>query len=1129
MKTGVYVCYCGSNIAGTVDVEQVAESARGLEGVTVVRTNKYTCSEPGQQSIRDDIEELGLDRVVVATCSPRMHERTFRAAVEKAGLNPYLLEVANIREHCSWVHSDMATATEKAEALVQAAVSRVQQHQPLFRREVPVTPAALVVGGGVAGIQAALDIAGAGFSVYLVEREPTIGGHMAQLDKTFPTLDCSACILTPKMVDASAHPNIHLMSYSEVQKVDGYIGNFRVSVKHKPRYVDLEKCTGCGECRDVCPVIVPARFNTYEEGLVDRRAAYRSFPQAVPSAFVIDKLGIAPCRDACPTGQRAQGYISLIREGRYTDALRVIKEDNPFPSVCGRICNHRCEDACNRALVDEAVDIRALKRFVTDKVYAEPREPVQPCAVTREQPVAVIGAGPCGLTAAQDLVRHGYPVTVFEALPVAGGMLRVGVPQYRLPVDIIEREVADITDQGVELRLNSPVENLDDLFEQGYQVVLVAVGAHEGIRLPIPGADLDGVIINTRFLRDARIGDPPKLGKKVVVVGAGDVAMDVARTAVRLGSQVEVRYRRSRAEAPADAEEIRHAEEEGVVFNFLSNPVEVVGDGNGRVVGLRCVQMRLGEPDASGRPRPEPIPGSEHMVPCDNVIFSVGQRAGLAFIPESAGVEVTRGNLIVIDPHTMETSRPGVFAAGDAVRGTAFVIDSIASGHDAAAAMHCYLQGDAPACPIRPEVPVVRFTKEKVQELLERGELVMTPRQGVPELDVDERLASFEEVSRGYTDELAQAEAARCLACGHCSECLSCYYKCGAGAIDHDMEPTIEEIDVGAIVLATGFQQYDARTMPQYQYGKLDNVYTALELERLSNAGGPTAGQILLKDGSKPRSVAILHCIGSRDRQHNAYCSRVCCMYSMKLAHLVREKVHADVYEFYFDITAYGKGYTEFYDRVQEEGVLFIRGKGAEVEASQDGRLTVRAEDTLLGETVAIDVDMVVLATAMVPAADAEEVAQIFHTTRGQDGFFLEAHPKLRPVGTATDGLFLAGTCQGPKDIPDTVSQASAAAAQVLGLLQRGVVEIEPMTAEVQALRCVACGLCVEVCPFSAVEMVEQRGQRVAEINAALCKGCGVCVAGCRGKAITLAGYSDQQLLLQLGALLLPIEMVPAG
>ena len=337
----------------------------------------------------------------------------------------------------------------------------------------------------------------------------------------------------------------------------------------------------------------------------------------------------------------------------------------------------------------------------------------------------------------------------------------------------------------------------------------------------------------------------------------------------------------------------------------------------------------------------------------------------------------------------------------------------------------------------------------------------------------------------------------------------------------------LEEIEVGAIIMATGFELYDARNMPQYGYGRLEEVYTALEVERLVNASGPTDGEVLLQDGRKPQAVAILHCIGSRDRQHNAYCSRVCCMYSMKLAHLIQEKTDAQVYEFYFDITAFGKGYAEFYERVQEEGIIFIRGKGAEVERANDGRLIVRAEETLLGEIIEIPVDMVVLSTAMVPTTDVEQVAQLFHVTRSEDGFLLEAHPKLRPVETAMDGVFLAGACQAPKDIPDTVAQASGAAVQAVALLNRGQVEIEPMTAEVLAMRCVACGLCVEVCPAGAVEMVNVRGQRQAEINPALCKGCGLCVAGCRGGAITLHGFTDQQLLRQLTALLRPAEMVP--
>jgi heterodisulfide reductase subunit A len=334
------------------------------------------------------------------------------------------------------------------------------------------------------------------------------------------------------------------------------------------------------------------------------------------------------------------------------------------------------------------------------------------------------------------------------------------------------------------------------------------------------------------------------------------------------------------------------------------------------------------------------------------------------------------------------------------------------------------------------------------------------------------------------------------------------------------MQEQFEEINVGAMVLATGFELYDARNVPQYGYGRFDGVYTALEVERLVNASGPTGGEVRLRNGAQPETVAILHCIGSRDRQHNAYCSRVCCMYSMKLAHLIRKKTDARVYEFYFDITAYGKGYAEFHDRVQEEGIIFVRGKGADVERGSEGRLLVRAEETLLGEIVEIPVDMVVLSTAIVPAADAEEVAQRFHVGRSEDGFFMEAHPKLRPVETVADGIFVAGACQGPKDIPDTVSQASGAASQAVGLLNRGRVAIEPTTAEVMPLRCVACGTCVEICPAGAAEIVAIRGRRQAEINLALCKGCGLCVTACRGGAISLHGSTDQQLLGQLTALL---------
>ena len=775
--------------------------------------------------------------------------------------------------------------------------------------------AVLVVGGGVGGMQAALDLANSGFKVYLAEEGTAIGGRMAQLDKTFPTNDCSMCIISPKLVETGRHLNIELMTDTEVVRADGKAGNFTVTLRHKPRYIDVAKCTGCTECAQVCPVAIPGRF---DEGMAKQRAAYKLYPQAVPNAYAIEKKGIAACRNACPSGQRVQGYIALIRENRYDDALRVIKEDNPFPGICGRICNHRCETACNRALLDQALDIRALKRFVTDKVYEKPRRPVEPIAPTMSRRVAIIGAGPCGLTAAQDLCRAGYPVTVFESLPVAGGMLRVGVPEYRLPKEIIEREVADIVDLGVDLRLNSPTTNLDDVFRQGYDAVLIAVGAHEGIRLPIPGADLNGVLINTVFLRDVRLGNPPELGDRVIVIGSGDVAMDCARTAVRFGKEVHVHYRRTIDEATADPLEIEHAQAEGVAFHYLSNPVEILGDGNNHVVGVRFVRMELGEPDESGRRRPMPIAGSEHVIPCDNVIFSVGQRAGLGFIPESVGVGLTREATIAVNPNTFAATRAGVFAAGDVTKGTAFVIEAVDSGHKAAASIHRYLQGEDLEPPSKPELPVVRLTKEEIQERVAHGEARVAPRVRMQARTVEERKRSFDEVNIGFTDQEAQAEAARCLACGVCSECLSCWYICGMKAIDHDMVERLEEVRVGSIILSPGFEIYDAVLSQEYGLGRYPNVVNALQFERILSASGPTMGHVERpSDRKAPKKIAFLQCVGSRDAKH-PYCSAVCCMYATKEAIIAKE--HAKEIEptiFFIDMRAYGKGFDAYFERAE--------------------------------------------------------------------------------------------------------------------------------------------------------------------------------------------------------------------
>lgn len=648
-KVGVYVCHCGINIAHTVDVSETVEFARKLPQVTIAREYKFMCSDPGQELIQQDIREGLVNRVVVASCSPLMHEITFRRAMAEAGGNPFLFQMANIREHVSWVTRDKAAATKKAEALIGAAVERVVLHRPLERTRVPVQADILIVGGGIAGIHAALTLANAGKKVYLVEREPTIGGHMAQLDKTFPTLDCSACILTPKMSSVRTHPNITLWTYSEVTGVGGFVGNFKVKVKRKPRYVIEDLCVGCLECIEGCIYKQAKVTDEFNAGLSKRRPIYVPFPQATPLVAVID------------------------------------------PETCIEFKTHKCKKSCAEACERDAID-----------------------------------------------------------------------------------------------------------------------------------------------------------------------------------------------------------------FN--------------------------------------------------------------------------------------------------------------------------------------------------------------------------------------QTDE-------------------------------------IKEIEVGAIILATGFKTFDARRVPRYSYGKYPNIYTSLEVERLVNAAGPTGGEVVLTNGEKPRSVGIIHCVGSRDSHTNVYCSRVCCMYSLKLAHLIRERTGAEVYNFYIDMRTPGKGYEEFYEKLLQENVHFIRGRVAEVTdwtmtPEEEGKLVIRCEDTLIGMVRRIPVDMVVLSVGLEPQANADDVRRLFNISCSKEGWFLERHPKLAPVSTFTDGVFLAGACQGPKDIPDSVAQAGAAAAEALALVDRGYVELEPNTAFVLSDFCSGCKTCIDLCPFSAVEF--DAAKTVAVVNGALCKGCGTCVAACPSGALQQNLFTDEQIFHEI-------------
>jgi len=901
-------------------------------------------------------------------------------------------------------------------------------------------------------MQASLDLAEQGFKVHLVETKSAIGGKMAQLDKTFPTNDCAMCTISPKLVEVGRHPNIDIMTDTEVLDVGGEAGNFNVHVRRKPRYIDSLTCVGCGDCAEVCPVIV---YDDFNEGLVPRHAAFKLYPQAVPNAYAIEKRGIAPCRDACPAGQRAQGYIALIREGRWDDALRVIKMDNPFPGICGRICNHRCETACNRGLVDEPVNIRALKRFVTDKVYAQERQPVEAPERLYDERIAIIGAGPAGLTAAQDLTMAGYSVTVFEAMPVAGGMLRLGVPEFRLPAEIIEREVQDIVDLGVDLRLNHRVEDLDALFDEGFEAVMIAVGAHEGIRLPIPGADRDGVIINTDFLRDVRLGkyengasDVPPLGKRVLVLGGGNVALDVARSAVRLGSEVQLACLESRDEMPAHTWEVEAAEEEGIVLHTGRTFEQILGDENGHVSGLECQLVESFSFDETGRLSVEKIPDSSHVIDCDTIIFSVGQRVGLAFIPDDAGVGLTERKTIAINPNTLAATRPGVFAAGDSVSGTAFVIEAVASGHEAAESIIRYLQGDQLEPPPKPDLPVVHMSAEEIEQKIAGGLITPQPRVPMPELPVEQRIQGFAEVEGTYDDESAQLEAARCLSCGICSECMSCVFACGANAIDHNMVEREEDVNVGAVILAPGYQVYNAQLSEEYGLGRYPNVVTSMQYERMMSASGPTHGHIHRpSDESNPKRIAFLQCVGSRDQSHD-YCSSVCCMYAAKEAIMTIEHAMTEARDgdgdgqvtcevFFMDTRAYSKGYEEYYRRAEKKyGVKYTRCRLSDIKedpATQNLMVRYSAPYEGTNQIVEKEFDMVVLSVGMEISDSVKDLAHKLGIELDSYGF---CHTTLfDPLQSSRAGIYVAGPFREPKDIPETVIEASGAAAAAAQLL----------------------------------------------------------------------------------------------
>ncbi len=899
---------------------------------------------------------------------------------------------------------------------------------------------ALVVGSGIGGMESALKLGDMGYKVLVVEKAPSVGGKMILLSKVFPTLDCASCISTPKMAATIHHPNIDVLTYSEVQSIrsDGN-GGYHAQIRQNPKYVDEAACTGCRQCEMACNVAVPDEFNA---DMVSRRAAYIAFPQAVPKKAVVDRAGVSPCTHECPAGIKAHGYVARVRSGQYDEAFELVLESTPLVGSLGRACYAPCEEQCTRGELEGALPIRQLKRFIADRRYGQEFQPSPEAPESNGKKVAVVGSGPAGLTAAWQLARKGYGVKIFESAPQPGGMLRLGIPAYRLPNEVIDDDIANVTSLGVEIATQTRVEDAQGLLYDGYDAVLVAAGTHRSVRLRVPGEDKQGVTTALEFLRAVKLGEDVDLaGKQVLVVGGGNVAIDAARTARRLGAgSVHQASLESCDEMPAHDFEVEEAKAEGITLHDGWGVAELTGGE--RVQGAelkRCTCVF----DADGCFAPEYDEKMRKQLECDVVIVAAGMGADT----EAFGLETNPNRTLKADPGTLQTAVPQIFAAGDVVTGPTMITQAVGQGRRAAFMIDRYLEGTE-LDPAAFEEFLPRVDKLEVlrrQDVYDRREpLESSETMSAAPID-------FAETEATMTEEQALDSTARCLDCGVCSECHACVDACPADAVKLDMRPEEMEVDVTSVVLATGFKLFPADAKPEYGYGRYRNVITGMQMDRLLAPTRPFNSVVRPGDGKVPDNIAYIMCTGSRDATvDNPLCSRICCMYSVKHNQLVMGALPlADVTVHYMDVRAVGKGYDEFYQQAKDMGAVFIKGRVAKITEKEDGNLIVRYEDVEGdGGVVEAEYDMVVLAVGVQPNL---EVAGLFEEgSLALDEYFYvgEADEDIDPGRTNLPGVFVAGAASGVKDIPDSILHAGAAVAQAAAHVEKLKAKEEPKAKE---------------------------------------------------------------------------------